>query len=177
MLLGGHACSPVNITEWPILACDRDSDVCTLQVPETFDPRTLNKNFFELTGWPHHRAQVSDKAFIIGYPAEHRTGSPDEILFRITPISDFVTDAGPRRFTIADESAERQILYNPESLTVPEHFGGMSGSPAFRMIEGAAPEFIGILVESSDGLGAAFFCAHVDFILDNGLFYYGIMSP
>ncbi|MHB1586803.1 MAG: hypothetical protein ACYCRH_03520 [Acidiferrobacteraceae bacterium] len=168
MMLCGHACAPVNIAEWSVIARDSGVDICTLQVPGTFNPEMLNKRFFELANWPHPQAQVLDKAFIIGYPAEHRSGSSNDVQSRITPICDFVSDVGPRCFTMADQSEEREVLLNPENLSVPEHFGGMSGSPVLRMIENSRPELIGILSEGGGGLGAPFFCAHANFILSNG---------
>lgn len=177
VMLGGHACGPEDITEWPVIARDKDVDICTLQVPVAFSPETLNKRFFELANWPHPEAKVSDGACIIGYPAEHRTGTSNEVQFRITPICDFVSDVGPRHFTIADESEEREVLSNPENLAVPGHFGGMSGSPVFRIIENSRPELIGILFGGGGGLRAPCFCAHAYFILSNGCLDFGRMPP
>lgn len=168
VFLGGNGCAPANISEWGIL--DRDSyvDICTVQIPHGFDPITLNKRFFDLEDWPHQRARVQDIAMILGYPAEHRGGSDNSIDIRQTPISDFVSDVGPRRFTMADQNEEREVLLNPEGFSVPSCFGGMSGSPIFRMIEDARPEFIGVFSEGSGGLRGTFFGAHADFIATDG---------
>jgi hypothetical protein len=168
VFMGGNGCAPLDISGWEILDRDNHVDICTLQIPEGFDPAILNKRFFHLENWPHQRAQIQDRAIIVGYPAEHRSGAGNSIEIRLTPINDFVTDVGPRRFTIADENEEREILLNPDGFTVPSCFGGMSGSPIFRMIEDARPEFIGVFSEGSGGLRGTFFGAHADFICANG---------
>lgn len=168
LFLGGRDCQPINISDWPILDRDDYSDICTVKVPVSFDESILGKRFFELVNWPHERATQGNAAFIIGYPGAHRTGTDTSVNIRIAPICDFVTDVGPRKFTVADESEEREVLLNSENLDVPEHFGGMSGSPAFRIGENERPEFIGIFSTGSGGLRGAFFCSHADFILPDG---------
>lgn len=177
IFLGGNRCEPANISQWDILGRDAYVDICTIQIPEGFDPVSLNKRFFDLYDWPHMKAQRLDSAFIIGYPAEHRSGDTNSIQIRITPINDFVTDVGPRRFTIADENEEREILLNTDNFSVPNCFGGMSGSPIFRMIEDARPEFIGVFSEGGDGLHAVFFGAHAEFISTDGRLDYNRIPP
>ena len=165
------------MSDWKILDRDASIDICVFEIPNDANLERLNKKKFELQTWPHTRAALRDNALIIGYPAEHRSGSSNEIHVRITPINDFVTDVGPRRFTIADEQDEREVLLNPEGFSVPAHFGGMSGSPVFRMLTDAKPEFIGVFSEGGDGLRAAFFCAHADFILPTGKLDFGRIPP
>jgi hypothetical protein len=168
VLLGGNGCEPMDVSRWPV--CDRDEsiDICTIEVPEEFDVSSLNKKFFKSEIWPHPRARETDRAFIIGYPAVHRSGTQDTIDIRLCPIDDFVTDSGPRRFTIADEKDERQPFFMSEGFDVPKSFGGMSGSPVFRMIEDSRPEFIGTFIEGGEGLRAPLFAAHADFIKIDG---------
>ncbi len=177
IFLCGNGCEPVNISQWGILGRDDFVDICTIQIPEDFDPVLLNKRFFDLDDWPHMRAQRLDSALIIGYPAEHRSGDTNSIQIRITPINDFVTDVGPRRFTIADENEEREVLLNANNFSVPNCFGGMSGSPIFRMIEDSRPEFIGVFSEGGDGLRAVFFGAHAEFISTDGRLDYNLIPP
>lgn len=177
LLLCGHSCSPVVISDWEILSRDSSADICTFQIPADFSTTLLNKQLFELNNWPHPRARSGDNAFILGFPSLHREGSEASVQLRFLPISDFIADVGPRRFTVADENNEREILLNSENLEVPAHFGGMSGSPAFRLIDGAQPEFIGVFSEGSDGLRAAFFCSHADVIAANGRLDMGLIPP
>ncbi len=174
--LGGNECRPFDISDWNILGRDDYVDICTLQIPEEFDPVLLNKKYFDLNDWPHPRAQMQDLAFIIGYPAEHRTGVINSISIRISPIMDFVTDVGPRRFTIADEKEEREVMLITDDFHDLNCLGGMSGSPIFRMIEDARPEFIGLFSEGGDGI-RALFGAHADFISADGHLDYGRLPP
>ncbi len=167
-LLGGNGCEPLDISSWPVLDRSKSADICTIEVPTDFDSKHLKKEFFSLQNWPSPRAQKGDRAFILGYPAVHRSGTKNTVDIRLCPINDFVTDVGPRRFTIADERDERQPFYMAEGFDVPESFGGMSGSPVFRMIENSRPEFIGTFIEGGDGLRAALFSAHADFIKIDG---------
>lgn len=168
VFLGGNGCEPFEISSWPILDRDKSIDICTIEVPREFDAARLNKRFFEINGWPHLRAQPHDAVFIIGYPAAHRSGTKNRVDIRLCPISDFVTDVGPRRFTVADEEELRRPFLKSDGLEVPESFGGMSGSPAFRMIENARPEFIGTFIEGGEGLRAPLFLAHAEFIQRDG---------
>lgn len=175
--IGGNGCAPLDISSWNTLGRDDHIDICTLQVPEDFNPESLNKRFFDLNEWPHPRAAIGNSAFIIGYPAEHRIGNSKSIYTHISPISDFVTDVGPRRFTIADENEDREIMLVTDNFQNLSTFGGMSGSPIFRMIENSRPEFIGVFSEGGDGLRAAFFGAHADFIAVDGYFDNGRIPP
>ena len=177
VVLAGPGSEPIDITEWPVIARDKDIDICILQVPSDFDASSIAKELFELRNWPHRQAEIGDKALIMGYPSLHREGTRNTVRIKITPISDFVTDVGPRRFTMADETDEREVLLNPNGIEIPAHFGGMSGSPVFRMIEGARPEFIGVFSEGGDGLSAALFCAHASFILASGGLDYSMLPP
>ncbi len=177
VFLGGNSCAPHEISEWSILDRDANVDICTLKVPTEFKADTLKKKFFELQNWPHSRAQISDKAFVIGYPAAYRTGTPRSVSAGKCVLNDFGTDVGPRRFLLADHTDERQVLLNPDERELPEHFGGMSGAPVFRMIENAPPDFIGIFSGGSDGVRGAFFCAHGNFILPSGLLDRGLLPP
>lgn len=168
VLLGGASTAPIDISDWPILAQDDSVDICTIQVPPEFDADYLNKTFFVLDNWPPTQAKKGDHVIIMGYPAAHRCGYDMTINTRILPICDFVTDVGPRRFTVADENEGRVIIINPDNLSFPTHLGGMSGSPIFRISENALPDFVGIFSEGSDGLRGAYFCSHASFLLPSG---------
>lgn len=168
LMLCGKSCGPLDISDWEIICRDERIDICTVQVPISFNADVLNRTFFDLNNWPHPRAVKYDKAFILGYPSGHRTGESKIVNIRLLPISDFVTDVGPRRFTMADETNEREIILNSPGFGVPKHFGGMSGAPVFRMLENSIPEFIGVFSEGSDGIHGVFFSAHADFICPDG---------
>lgn len=168
VLLGGTSTAPIDISNWPILAHDDFVDICTIQVPPEFEAEELQKTFFVLDRWPLTQAEKGDHVLIMGYPAAHRQGYERTINARILPICDFVTDVGPRRFTIADENEGREILINPDSLAFPTHVGGMSGSPVFRVSGDTTPHFVGVLVEASDGLRGACFCSHAHFLFPSG---------
>jgi hypothetical protein len=177
IMLGGNGCEPINITHWKLIDRDDFVDICTIEVPNDFDESCLNKEFFELSEWPHRRAAPTDSAMIIGYPGAHRSGTERSVEARIIPICDFVTDAGPRWFTIADEHDERELLLNMANLGVPAHFGGMSGSPVFRLVGNKRPDFIGVFTGGSDGMRGALFCSHSDFILPSGQLDWGRIPP
>lgn len=159
---------PLDISRWEILDRDNFVDICTIEIPPEFDVSTSEKRILEIPEWPRPRAQTGDLVHVVGYPAAHRRGTDSSIRFRITPLNDYVSDVGPRKFTVADENAEREVLFNPENLLIPEHFGGMSGAPAFRLRSSERPEFIGIYSTGGDGLRGAWFLSHADFILSNG---------
>ena len=168
VLLGGTSTAPIDISNWPTLAHDDFVDICTIQVPPEFEAEELKKTFFVLDRWPPTQAEKGDHVLIMGYPAAHRQGYERTINARILPICDFVTDVGPRRFTIADENEEREILINPDSLAFPTHLGGMSGSPVFRVLDNTIPDFVGVFSQGSDGFRGAYFCSHAHFLLPSG---------
>jgi hypothetical protein len=168
VLLGGASAAPIDISNWTFLAKDASIDICTIQIPPEFNAEELNKSFLAIDQWPRPLARKGDHILIIGYPAAHRQGHEMTINARILPISDFVTDVGPRRFTVADEKDEREILINPDRLTFPTHLGGMSGSPVFDVSNTTHAEFIGVFSEGSDGLRGAYFCSHAIFLLPSG---------
>jgi hypothetical protein len=168
VLLGGTDAPPIDITLWTTLARDSVTDICTIQMPHDFEAGEINKHFFELDLAQSTRAAVGDQALILGFPASHRRASGNRINTRVLPIMDYVTDVSVRRFTIADENDQREILINPDNLSFPDHLGGMSGSPVFRIAESASPALMGTFCEGGDGLRGAYFCSHVNFLLPDG---------
>lgn len=168
VLLGGVSTPPIDISDWPVIARNDHIDICTLQVPSEFEEDELNRESFVIDRWPPNRAEQGEQVLIMGYPAAHRHGFESTINARVLPICDFVTDVGPRRFTMVDENNEREILINPNNLAFPTHLGGMSGSPVFRVSGSTFPEFVGVFVEGSDGLRGAYFCSHAYFLLPTG---------
>ena len=169
VFLGGTG-NPVDITDWTCIDRNALVDLHTIEVPKQFDASIIQKQFFIINEWPLQRANVGDSAFVIGYPAAHRQGAPSSVGLRITPIADFVTDVGPRKFTMADETDEREVILDPQNLGIPNHFGGMSGSPAFRGVEGGGADLIGVFSGGGDGLRGAYFLSHSDFVLSDGRF-------
>lgn len=167
-LLGGVHAAPEEVSDWEVLDRDAMLDICSLSVPDTFCPSQINKTFFDIGDHAPPMATVGDKVLIVGYPAAHRVGSGNVINARCLPIQDFVTDVGPRRFTVADETQSREIAINPSGLTFPEHVGGMSGSPAFRLNDPGNVALLGVFSQASDGLQGTFFCTHATFLCSDG---------
>ena len=177
VLLGGVDASPTDISDWPTIDRCQLLDICTLDVPESFSPSEINKEFFQLQEWPPRLAEVSDRVIILGYPAAHRSRQKHILNARCLPIQDYVTDVGPRRFTVADELQTREVAINPSGLEFPEHLGGMSGSPVFRVNGTQPPALIGVFSEGSDGLQGAYFCAHANFLNAEGKFEQSRLPP
>lgn len=177
VLLGGAGAAPIDISNWPVIDRNQLIDVCTIQVPENFTSTQINKKFFQLNNWPLRLAEVNDRVIILGFPAAHRSSYETTLNVRCLPIQDFVTDVGPRRFTVADELETREIAINPERLEFPEHVGGMSGSPVFRVDGTDAPELLGVFSEGSDGLRGTYFCAHASFLNAEGKFEHSRLPP
>lgn len=177
VLLGGIGASLIDITLWPTVASDSSTDIRTIQVPHDFRAEASNLCFFELDLAMSTRAAVGDQALIVGFPAAHRCGGSNRLNARVLPIMDYITDVGPRRFTIADENAGREIVINPDNLSFPDHVGGMSGSPVFRIAEAAPFALIGILSQATDGLRGAYLCSHANFLLPNGNLYPNALPP
>lgn len=177
VLLGGTDAPPIDITLWTTLARDNFTDICTIQMPHDFEAGEINKYLFELDLAQSTRAAVGDQALILGFPASHRRASSNRINTRVLPIMDYVTDVGVRRFTIADENNQREILINPDNLSFPDHLGGMSGSPVFRIAESASPALMGMFCEGGDGLRGAYFCSHVNFLLPDGSLDINALPP
>lgn len=175
-LLGGVCAPPEEISNWKVIDRNSSLDVCTIKIPDTFSPSQINKRLLPLDWWPLPLAQVGDRAIIVGYPAEHRAGHGSTVNARCLPIGDFVTDVGPRRFTIADEMQAREVVINPESLSFPNHLGGMSGSPVFRIHDQGDADFLGVFSEGGDGLRGAYFCSHA-FLLPDGRIDYSRLPP
>jgi len=176
-LLCGTNASPHEISGWQIVDRDKRLDVCIFQVPETFDPDEINKSFY-LTDFAVTRPAVEDdEVLIIGFPKEHRAGTGSVINARMLPIVDFVKSVSETRFVVADPDNQRQIVANPVGLDFPDHMGGASGAPAFRLSPAGTCELIGIFIEGSDGLNGAYFCTHIRFFTNRGTIDSLLMPP
>lgn len=176
VLLGGVNSPPVEISNWPTISRDDFVDICTMQVPNAFISDGLNKSFFP---FPQEFAQVKkgDNVLVLGYPAAHRHCTDDTVNTRCLPHLVSIADVGPRHFTLADENNKRKILINPDNLEYPEHLGGMSGSPVFRVKADSEPHFVGIFIEGGNGLHGVCFCSHAYFLLPTGKLDYGRIPP
>jgi hypothetical protein len=166
-ITGGHGKTMVDISKWQVIGRNNEIDICTLQVPDSFDPARINKKFCQPRLWPTQRVVLGEKAFTVGYPRQHRRAEEKMIIGSLLPISDFVTDVGPRRFTIADENDERILKKYTENLDDIEQFGGMSGAPIFVHRNNGWLDPVGILIEGGgiiDSIRAPLRCAHLDFI-------------
>lgn len=168
VLLGGVGAPPVDISSWGVIDRCPNVDICTIQIPPEFDPIVLNKAFFSLSNWPLPSAIVGDRVLIVVYPAAHRQVTHSTINTRALLVGDYVTDVGPRRFTVADEHDGREVLINLQNLSFPLHLGGMSGAPAFGLNDPAKPQLLGVFSEGTDGLRGAYLCAHAQFLLPSG---------
>ena len=176
ILLCGVNSPPIEISNWPIHSRDDFVDICTVQVPRNFISDVLKKEFFpfpnELTA-----IEKGDQVLVLGYPAEHRDCAADTVNTRSLSHLVSVTHVGSRRFTLADENNQRKILINPGLLKYPEHLGGMSGSPVFKVKRDSEPQFVGVFVEGGDGIHAVCFCSHAYFLLPTGILDYGRIPP
>ncbi len=177
VLLGVPGVSLIDITLWPTIARDDYVDLCTIQIPLEIEFGVLDNYCFDLDLAQSTRASIGDNALILGFPKLHRQVCGNRINTRALPMMDYVTHVADRRFTIADETNRREILINPDNLSFPEHVGGMSGAPVFRISKLASPSFIGILSESGDGLRGAHFCSHADFLLPDGRLDLSALPP
>lgn len=177
MLLGIPGARFTETTEWPVIARNDQADICTILIPQKPEYSVLNAHCYELDENQPIRARVGDKALILGFPKLHREATQDRINTRSLSIMDYVTHVAGRRFTIADESNGREILINPHNLSFPDHVGGMSGAPVFRISGSTPPAVIGILSQSGDGLRGAYFCSHADFILPDGTLDISALPP
>jgi hypothetical protein len=176
VLLCGVNSPPTEISSWPIHSRDDFVDICTVQVPNEFVSNELEKKFFP---FPDEFTEVEkgDHVLVLGYPAAHRQCTSDTVNTRCLPHLYSVTDVGPRHFSLANEKNNREILINPELLEYPEHLGGMSGSPVFRIKRNSEPQFVGVFVGGGDGLHGVCFCSHAYFLLSTGSLDYGRIPP
>jgi hypothetical protein len=168
VLLGGTRAPPLDISDWKVVDRNKDIDICIIEVPDSFEPRDINKSFYSADFTTSRVAAEDDEALILGFPRAHRTASGSVINARMLPIIDFVTSVSETRFVVADPESEREVLENPSGLDVPEHMGGASGAPVFRLSLDGPCELIGIFTGGSDGLHGAYFCTHVRFLANNG---------
>lgn len=163
VLLGVPGTSLTDITLWSIIARDDHVDICTIQIPQEAECEGLDEHCFKLDLCQSTRARVGDNALIMGFPKLHREASEGRLNARVLPILDYVTDVGDRRFTIADENARREVLINPHNLSFPDHVGGMSGAPVFRVSKSDPPSLIGVLSEMMACEGLTFVLTRISF--------------
>jgi hypothetical protein len=167
-LLCGVNAPPLDISDWQLIDRNKRLDICVIQAPSSFNPHEINKSFCGVDFTEVRLVSIEDEALIIGFPQAHRDAMGLTINARMQPIFDFVRSVSEERFVIADPELERQVLANPSGLAVPEHLGGASGAPVFRVNVDGPSELIGIFTGGSDGLHGAYFCTHVRYLSNDG---------
>ena len=168
VLIGGVHAPPFDVSDWPVIDRDSRIDICILQVPDAFQEGQTNLAFYATDFEEVSFVQEGDEALIIGFPQAHRIASPHAINARMLPINDFVRSVSETRFVVADPNNERKILRNPSDLAIPEHMGGASGAPVFKVMEDKKYELIGIFTHGNDGLHGAHICTHIRFLKNSG---------
>ena len=168
MLLGGKNATPLDITGWEVLDRHERLDICIIRVPNAFDSATINKSFYVTDFNLASRAEVDDEVLIIGFPGAHRTATGSVIHARMVQIVDFVKSVSEHQFVVADPENEREIIENGSGFEMPTHLGGASGAPVFRVSLNKSNELVGIFTGGHDGLHGAYFCAHADFLSNDG---------
>jgi hypothetical protein len=178
--IGGDGYELVDISSWEIIDRNKEIDICTIQIPASFEPSSIGKSFLSPRKWPVEWAKKEEQCMILGYPAQHRGATQSEVLGRIAAISDFITDVGPLKFLIADEKNERGLQILEDGLLEPEHFGGMSGSPILAHRDGDWLELVGVFIEGGgivDGMRSPFWGAHIGFVDPNGSILTELIPP
>jgi Trypsin-like peptidase domain len=176
LLCGTHA-PPFDISDWQLIDRSKSLDICVIQVPSSFNPHEINKTFCKVDFSTVRPAEKEEEALIIGFPWAHRNATGLSINTRMLPIFDFVTSVSEARFVIADPERERQVLENTSGLDVPEHMGGASGAPVFRVNFDTFSELIGIFTDGGDGLHGVYFCTHVRFLSNDGKLNPRLLPP
>lgn len=178
--IGGDGCELVDISDWKILDRNMEVDICTIQIPNSFEPSSIGKAFCCPSTWPVERAKIDEESLILGYPAQHRGASKNEVMGRIAAISDFITSVSTLKFLLADEKDERGLKILEEGLTEPDHFGGMSGSPIFVHRDDGCLVLVGIFIEGGgivSGMRSPLFGAHIGFIDATGSIKTELIPP
>lgn len=168
-LIGGEGFEPVNISTWNVIARCNSLDICTIEVPDEFNPETIGKRFCKPRNWPCQRVTRAEEAFFIGYPRAHRSGDSTDIVCGATLISEFVASVSGDRFVLVNEDAPRHVELLNGYTIIPEHFGGMSGAPVFVHRDDGWLEPVGLFVEGN-GKDSPYLCAYLDNVLPNGSF-------
>jgi hypothetical protein len=177
---GGDRHLMEDISQWQVISRNDEIDICTIQVPDSFDLSRIGKKFCEPRSWPIQKAKIGEKAFILGYPSQHRRAGLNEVTGSMIPIADFVTYVGPCKFIVADENNERITKIYTEEITDLKHCGGMSGSPIFVHRDDGWLEPAGVFIEGGgliDGIRSPIFGAHLDFIDTTGVIKVDLIPP
>ncbi len=178
--IGGDGYELLDISSWEVIDRNKEVDICTIQIPASFEPSSIGKAFLSPRKWPVEWAKKEEQCMILGYPAQHRGATQDEVLGRIAAISDFITDVGPLKFLIADERNERGLQILEDGLFEPDHFGGMSGSPILVHRDVDWLELVGVFVEGGgivNGMRSPFFGAHIGFVDPQGSILTELIPP
>ncbi|HDS1787612.1 serine protease [Pseudomonas putida] len=161
--IGGHECEMLEISSWKVDAIDYELDYCLVEVAADFDPASINKSFYSPHEWPLERAVRGDDTFIVGFPGKLRKGDKDFVHAAVAYLSDFVASTTDTRLTIVNEDEPRVDIPILDGITTPEHFGGMSGAPVWKIHKDGWVKPVGIFVQGG-GADSPYFATHIDLL-------------
>lgn len=161
--IGGSDCHMINISQWEVEAIDSELDYCLIKIPKGFSPSRINKSFYKPQTWPLERAVRGDSTFIVGYPGKLRKGDSTTVDAAIACLSDFVASSTDNLLTIVNEEGARIKIPVAEGITTPEHFGGMSGAPVWKIFPDGGVKLVGIFIQGG-GADSPYFCRHIDLL-------------
>ncbi|MCK9701883.1 serine protease [Pseudomonas syringae pv. syringae] len=161
--IGGHECEMFEISGWKVDAIDSELDYCLIQVAADFEPCSINKSCYKPHEWPLERAGRGDETFIVGFPGKLRKGDKDVVHAAVCYLSDFVASTTDSRLTIVNENEPRVEIPILDGITTPEHFGGMSGAPVWKIHRDGWVKPVGIFILGG-GADSPYFATHIDLL-------------
>lgn len=161
--IGGSDRPMVDISQWEVEEIDCELDYCLLKIPKNFCPSQINKSFYKSEALPLERASRGDSTFIVGYPGKLRKGGSTTVDAAIACLSDFVASSTDDLLTIVNEEGARIKIPFTEGISTPEHFGGMSGAPVWKIFPDGWVKPVGIFIQGG-GADSPYFCRHIDLL-------------
>jgi hypothetical protein len=148
----------------------RRVDLATFPAPATGIIEELGKDYFRCLGWPPARPNENDLMAITGYPGELREVGDQALKVRLNGLAITIDSVSDRVITSVDVDQTRLVVKIDQSLGTPKSLGGMSGSAAYKIANGAEPRLIGFLSEAGEfgGVHMPIRITHADFLNSDG---------
>ncbi len=108
-------------------------DLATIAVPRMYIIDYLGCEVLSPMSWPPSDACQDDLVFTIGYAAGIQEWEPGRAKIRSSSMLGRVVSVSENNFVITPENGHSKVTFFTDGLRIPEHAGGMSGSPVFRL--------------------------------------------
>ena len=158
----------------PVREIDRGGagvDLATLELPSPQWLEEMGKQYASADHWPPAPVRVGNVLAFVGYPNVGLQAAGRDLIMHPLTFTDEVSEVTPQRIETRDPDRVRRFVafsQDMSTLSAEAYLTGVSGSAAYVVSRGGAPQLAGFVFQGTGGLHAALSICPAKFLQQDG---------